>query len=502
MHAFLHRRFWLALLFLSFAGALKAQPAELAGLDSYIEQAMADWEVPGLAVAVVKDGEVVYARGFGVRRLGGTEAVDEHTVFAIASNSKAVTATALGILVDGGKIGWDDPVRRHLPWFELHDPHVTREITIRDLLAHRVGHATWHGDLTWYGSSLTPREVVERVRHMPAPYSFRSQYGYSNLMYLAAGEVIREVTGQSWEEFSAERFFRPMRMTRTTTSASDLARMENVASPHTKFDGERVALPYRSLDNAGAAAAVNSSVSDWANWLRLQLAGGEFEGRRLVSESVIRETHTPQTLLRVGAGTRRMFPSTHFIASGLGWFVRDYQGRLVIDHTGGMDGMLSQTALVPAENLAVAIFTNYDDQSLFRLLLFRILDAYFGVPQQDWSRIGLDARQPDPDPATPEPGTAPSRPLSAYAGIYAHPMLGEAIVSEQAGSLHVRIPTHPGLTGPMPHWHYDTFRAEWQDPYYQPSLVTFSLDSAGRPSGLRLKVRDFIDPMEYVFERR
>ena len=496
----------LALVTQSAAARAQARPDPLAGLDAYIEQAMRDWQVPGLAIAVVKDDSVVYAKGFGVRELGRPERVDENTVFAVASNTKAVTATALGLLVSEGKLSWNDPATKHLPGFQTYDAYTTRELTLRDMLSHRTGYETWAGDLLWYGSGRTREQVLAGVRNVPRFSGFRTGYGYSNLMFIAAGEVIPRVAGTSWDDFVTARIFRPLGMARTSTRLAGLQGLDNVAVPHTKIGGAVVTTPYRNVDGGGPAASVNSSVRDWAQWLRLQMNEGRYGGRQLVDSAVIRETWTPHALLRVGAGTRRIFPSTHFSTYGLGWFLRDYHGRLLVNHSGGMDGMLSQTGFLPEERVGVAIFTNYDDQSLYTALMYEVLDRYLGVPDRDWSRVFLDLQAQGGPPADPEAGrarnTRPSLALDRYAGTYTNEILGEGRVTVENGRLYLRVPSNPGIAGPLEHWHYDTFQARWEDRYLLTSLVAFRLDAEGNPADLRFKVReDFVDPLEYVFRR-
>lgn len=503
----MNRRRLLVLLLLvlplsSLAGQRRADP--LRGLDQYIEQAMHEWNLPGLAIAIVKDDSVVYARGFGVRELGKPGRVDENTLFAIASNTKAFTATAVTMLAVDNKLSLNDPVTRFLPDWQLSDPWATREATLRDLLTHRMGYLTWQGDLVWYGSSYDRAEVIRRMRYLKPASTFRSAYGYSNYGFLTAGEIVAKVSGVSWDEFVRSHFFQPLGMTRTSTSVTALARMDNVAMPHTKIDDSIVVVPYRNVDNVGGAATINSSVSDMSRWLRLQLANGMWNGRRLVDSTAIRLTRTPQFTLPIGSWTREHFPSTHFSSYGLGFFLRDYRGRLLVMHDGGMDGMLSQLGMLPEEHLGVIILTNYDDQTLFQALLFRVLDLYLGAPVTDWSQVYFqrDRGSPPPAPAVPIQGTHPSLDMAAYAGRYSNPLYGAAQVSVEGTQLHISLLAHPRLTGTLEHWQYDTFRATLQDRYVGKPLVAFSLDEMGQVRDFRISIRpDFVDPLEYVFER-
>jgi CubicO group peptidase (beta-lactamase class C family) len=473
----------------------------LRGLDAYVEQAMRDWQVPGLAVAIVRHDSVIYARGFGVRQIGRPEPVDENTVFAVASNTKAVTATALGMLVSEGKLRWNDRATQYLPYFQLYDPWATRELTVRDLLGHHGGYSTFQGDLLWYGSDRTVRQVLADYRNLQPTSGFRSEYGYNNIMFVAGGEIVSTVSGTPWSDFVRSRLLQPLGMTRTTTSISQLAGMDNVAQPHTLLNGRVAVVPYRNVDNAAAAAGLNSSVRDWTKWLRLQLANGTIDGRRLVDSTVLMQLRVQQTVIPVTAGTRRLYPTTHLAGYGMGWFLRDYGGKLVAYHSGGMDGMLSMTGFVPEAGVGVAVFTNYDEQSLYSGLFWEILDRMLGQPERDWSHTLLALRQTPADSA-PAAGTHPSIPLASYAGTFRNPVLGEARVTADGGRLHVAVVHSPGIAGDLAHWQFDTFRATWQDAYLGTSLVTFTVGPDGRADTFRMRVRpDFVDPQEYVFTR-
>ncbi len=486
-------------------------PTELVGLDAYVEAAMRAWKVPGLSLVVVKGDRVVYERGYGVREVGRPEPVDAHTVFAVASNTKAVPAAALATLVDRGRLSWDARVADLLPGFALSDPWATRELTVRDLLSHRTGYETWGGDLLWYGSDFSTAEVLRRVRYLQPVTSFRSSWGYSNLMFVAAGEIVPALTDTSWSDYVGAHFTGPLGMTRTSVTTAALAGQANVAAPHTLVDGRVAAVPYRALDSAAPAAALNSSAHDWAQWLRLQVTGGvapagtPAAGRRLVSARGLAELRQPHSLRRIGDSTRRNFPSTHLLAYGLGWDLRDYRGRYLASHTGGMDGMLSMTGVVPEDSLAVAVFTNYDEQNLYSALFWHVLDRMMGAGAVDYSARVLSA-QIAPVPPVRDASAPVRGPVAAFAGTYTHPMLGWAVVAPCAAAtpdaLCIALDHFVGLRGPLAPWHHDTFEATWGDVYFRTSLVAFERDAAGRVARLRFRVRpDFVDPQEYVMVR-
>lgn len=462
-----------------------AQRDPLRGLDAYIEGARADWRVPALAVAIVKDDSIVYLEGFGTLEAGSARPVDGNTIFAIGSSSKAFTAAALGMLVDDGLLEWDDPATKHLPDLQLWDPHVTREITVRDLLTHRAGIA--RGEFIWYATDHDRDEILRRVRYLEPEWGFRSRFGYQNIMYLAAGQVVPTIAGGSWDDFVRARILAPLGMTRSSTTVRALDGVPNVASPHVLVDGEAVPVPYRRIDNIAPAGSINASARDVAQWVRLHLGEGSYEGRRLLEEETLAELHTPQTIIREG---QRPLPGleANFQAYGLGWFLRDYRGRKIIHHGGNIDGMTALVAMLPEEELGLVVLTAMNGSPLPQALMYHVFDAYLGAPHRDWSglikarRDSLAAARADRgDDAERVPGTTPALELARYAGTYDSPMNGEAVVSLEDGALVLR--RSGAWTADLEHWHYDTFRAHWRSPGIAAVAgrmpVSFRLDATG-----------------------
>ena len=349
----------LALCWLRPAGG-HAQAAPLDSLDAYIQRTMPLWEVPGLAIAVVKDDSVIFARGYGVRELGRAEPVDAHTLFAIASTTKAMTAAALGMLVDEGELSWDDPVTRHLPGFQVGDSYLTREFTVRDLLTHRSGLGRM--DNLWIASPFDRAEIIRRARFLPEDGRFRADYGYHNIMFITAGEAVGAVSGTSWDDFVARRIFQPLGMTRSTTRADTVAARANVSASHTRVDGRVIAAPPRDYDEIGGAGAAFSSAREMAQWIRLQLGHGSFEGRRLIADSTVEEMHTPQTIIRSDSVGDRLFPDTHFRAYGLGWVLQDYKGRKLVHHSGYLNWTRTQVGMIPSVNVGVVVISKPQQQ--------------------------------------------------------------------------------------------------------------------------------------------
>jgi CubicO group peptidase (beta-lactamase class C family) len=479
------------------ATSLPAQPLP-PGIDGAIEAIRSKFGVVGLSVAVVKDGKPIYARGFGERTLGSGDAVDENTLFAIGSNTKAFTAAAIGILVDEKKMGWDDRVTKHLPWFELYDPYVTREITVRDILSHRSGLGR-RGDQNWYATDFDRKEIVRRIRYLEPNSSFRSEAGYQNTMFLTAGLVLEAVSGESWDDFVSSRILKPLGMSRSRTSVRDLAGMDDVATPHERIEGKVVPVPHRNIDNVAPAGAILSSASDMSRWLLLMLGEGEIDGKRIVSREVVAEVWKPNIMYPMPPDSKALFPSTHFSTYGLGWGLRDYRGRLLATHSGGIDGMLSQVLLVPEEKLGIVVLTNTSPFGTFAegAITFTLLDAFLdpaGTSPTDWrARFEELWRKQEKEQAEEErrrnearvPGTSPSLPLERYAGAYENDMYGKVEVALEGGRLVLR--RHTAWVADLSHWHFDTFEAVWRDKVMGKTLVTFRLSPDAEVSAIEME---------------
>jgi CubicO group peptidase (beta-lactamase class C family) len=467
-------------------------PPALAGFDEYVAQGVSDWQIPALAVAVVKDGDVVFAKGYGVRELGRPEAADAETLFAIGSTTKAMTAAALAILVDEGKLGWDDPVTKHLPWFQLHDPVVTREVTVRDLLTHRAGLP--NADFLWYGRDNAPRDILFRMRYLPQETSLRSHFTYQNVMYAAAGAVVAEVSGTSWEDFVRTRLLEPLGMNGTVLSLSGLAGKLNVASPHFRIDGTVQVIENASVDPVAPAGAVWSSVSDMAKWMRFVLEGTTPEGTRLLKEETLEELFRPQTIVdRDEFYPTQRLTGPKWTTYGLGWFQHEYRGRAVDFHTGSIDGMVAIHGLIRDERLGVYVLANLDHAELRHALMYRVFDLYSGDEGRlrDWSAdlrelYGSLSKEAEEKRAELEakriPGTRPSLPPEGYAGAYSDPLAGEASVSASGDVL--RLSLGPGLAGTLEHWHHDVFRISWDRKWQAKAFVSFHLNVEGEVESL------------------
>jgi CubicO group peptidase (beta-lactamase class C family) len=479
------------------APAAAQRQSGFSAFDAYVDQAMKTWKVPGVAIAVVRNDSVIHARGYGIRALGQDVAVDAQTLFAIGSASKAFTATSMAMLVDEGKVRWNDRATLHLPGFQLHDSYATHELTVRDLLSHRSGLS--RGDLLWYGSDLSREEILRRVRFLEPSWSFRSQFGYQNLMYLAAGQVIATVSGRSWDDFVRTRIFAPLGMTSSNTSVKALTGRDNVASPHAEVRDTVRVIPWRDIDNIAPAGSINANVTDMAQWVRFNLNRGKAGERVLLSDGNFGELQQPNVALRIEGPQRLLFPDVHLMSYGLGWFLQDYRGRLVVQHGGNIDGMSAMVAMMPEEKIGLVVLTNMNGTPLTSVLMYRAFDHLLGGGTKDWSaqiRKNYEAQQAQARQAEArvesqrKAGTRPSLGLGAYAGTYVDSLYGSFEVAESGGALRARY--GKAFQGTLQHWHYDTFRATWEAATAGRAMVQFVLGPDGTVSEARVEgIADF-----------
>jgi CubicO group peptidase (beta-lactamase class C family) len=468
------------------------QSPDLEALARTLDAARLTLDVPGMGVAIVHDGEVVFARGFGERTLGGGEDVDEHTIFAIGSSSKAFTAAAVAMLVDSGEAGWNDRVTKHLPWLRLHDPYPTSELTIIDMLSHRNGLP--RGDMLWYGSGMERKEILERLPHLEPNSSFRSQFGYQNIMYLAAGQMIEEISGVTWDEWMQTRIFDPLGMDESTTTITALSESGNIATPHAKVDDELVTVAWRNIDNAAPAGSINSSVSDMAKWVTLLLNEGRVgagdDEQVIVTPGSIDVMWTPYTIATATGPAGALRAESHFLLYGLGWFIQDYRGERIIQHGGNIDGMSALVAMIPDEELGVVVLTNMNGTVLPNVAVNEVFDAYLGADDHDWAdeaKAIMDTAEAAGRQAIEQieskrvEGTSPTLPLEEYTGTYRHRFYGDIVVTLEDDAL---VFSRGSLIGDASHWHYDTFEVTNRAGHPPLGNVTFTVGGDGKVAEL------------------
>lgn len=475
-------------------------PAQLQDFDAYMARVLAQFDVPGVAVAVVKDGKVVLARGYGVRELGKPDKVDADTLFAIASNTKAFTAASLWMLADEGKLSMDDRVIDHLPWFRMSDPYVTHDMRIRDLLSHRSGLSLGAGDLLyWPTTGYSNKEVAQRLKDVPIKGGFRYQYAYDNILFGVAQLVIEEVSGQGYPEFLQQRFFGPLGMAHTRYNADFLTPDDNVATGHAKADFTRLQpAPRMTWSNVGGAGGIYSSVNDLSRWVRVQLDGGVISGegegaQRLFSAKAQKDMWTMLTPIPVAEPSvpelARAKPN--FAGYGEGWMLSDYRGNKLVWHTGGWPGMVSRITLVPEQKLGVIVLTNQEVGAAFNAVTMRALDAWLSPGEAtDWVAAygkAVAKSQGEADDswkkhqAERDAKSKPSLPLADYVGTYRDAWYGDVGITRENGKLVVRFSKTADLVGELSHWQHDTFVIRWRERWLNAdAFINFALDADGR----------------------
>jgi len=428
-------------------------------LDAYITKAMADWKVPGLSLAIVRNDSVVYAKGYGLQRLGTSTPVDERTLFEIGSSSKSFTATLVAMLVTDGKMRWDDKVSTYLPSFRLQDPVANAELTLRDALSHRSGLS--RGDLSWMAAGISREEVLRRVRFLKPAWPFRSRWGYQNVMFLAAGEAAAKAAGSTWEELISQRIFGPLGMTASIPVLRDPATVANLATPHFSTADTVRTKAHMNIEDMAPAGSIISNARDMAQWLRLQLGDGQYESKRLVGRVPLRDIHTPQMLTGGGAGNDSL---TRFNAYGMGWFIEDYRQALVWQHGGNTDGMTTAMGLLPERKFGVVVLSNMHGSPLPGILMRYLFDRQLGAPMRDLSAEALarsvtQRRRADSteraQAAQRIVGAKPPAPLSAYTGTYVDSLYGEAVVTLEGEQLTMR---RGEWSAPLTYWNGSNFR--------------------------------------------
>ena len=488
-------------------------PAQLRDFDDYVEAVRTRFDVPGVAVAIVKDGQVVLERGYGVRQMGRPEPVEADTLFAIASNSKAFTAASLSMLADEGKLALEDRVIDHLPWFRMSDPYVTQEMRIRDLLAHRSGLGLGAGDLLyWPTTDYSNEEVARRLRDVPLSGGFRERYAYDNILFGVAQLVIEKAAGRPYRDFLQQRIFDPLGMDQTRYNSDFLQPGDKVASGHAKADFTRLEpAPRMTWSNVAGAGGLYSSARDMAKWMRVQLASGVIDGtgeagetgdwasRRLFSEKRQRAMWTMLTPIPVPEPSVPALAAArpNFLGYGEGWSLSDYRGRKLVWHTGGWPGMVSRVTLVPEHRLGIVVLTNQEVGAAFNAITMRALDAFLEAPRTDWLAAYAAAvakAQGGADEswrkhlAARDARSTPSLPLPAYAGVYRDPWYGDVAIARAQGKLVLRFTRTPQLVGELTHWQHDSFIVRWNERWLNAdAFVNFALDQDGRIREVRMQ---------------
>lgn len=452
-----------------------AQTPDYKQFDKYCENAMTAFKQPGMSIGVVKDGKLVFAKGYGKRNLDKQETVNENTVFQLASLSKAFTAAAIGCLIDDGVLKWEDKVVDHLPEFKLYDPYVTSAFTVRDLLCHRNGYETFDGDLLWYATSYDRHEIVRRFSNLAPKHGFREKYGYSNIMFIAAALLIGKKTGDSWEAFIEKRIFQPLGMKNSSITMSKFLAGTNIATPHV-HDKTQTHIDY---NNAAGAVGVNSNITDLALWANMWLSKGNSGDKVILKEKTVRDILSAQMPQNVSAKNEEN--SIHFKAAACGWMLQDFHGIKMAHHSGGLPGFILNLALVPEKNLAVITLTNGETSIPFALTYYTLESYLTGTPK-DW------VKEMTPAPVQESPKAPAVKPVMALTaeeinGSYEDKMYGKATIKTENGkSWLIMEPTKSLFTSELEPINKTTYRIKFKDPFLPEGKVTFNLDSGGNPS--------------------
>ncbi len=473
-------------------------------IDTYVNRALTDWKIPGVAVSIVKDGKVVYSKGFGVRDIETKEPVDENTLFMIGSNTKAFTGTALAMLSAEKKLSLDDKVQKWMPSFKLYDPWVTKEANIRDLLSHRLGFETFQGDFMYFDSDLTAEEVFEKMGKVKPLYSFRSKWGYTNVAFAVAGEVLYRSSGLTWAQYMREKIFTPLGMKNTIATSNEIKTSTNRASAHTVHNGELKKIAYGRLDNMSPVGAISSSVNDMNRWLIAQLDSGRVDEKQVIPWRAIAETWTPHSIL---GDESPIFNTGHFSLYGLGWFLQEYNGRKMVSHTGGVNGFVTSVTLFPEDKLGIVVLTNTDMNGFFEALKWEIADAWMGLPYRNYNGMAIEqhTRQMDRrakenalkrDTINSKPQAA--LPLSKYAGKYKNEMYGNMTILFENGELTMIFEHHNGRFSKLEALGGNRFLSTWNDPLFGVRVLPFTVEN-GNVKSVTVRVADFVEFTPYEF---
>lgn len=475
-------------------------------LDSYVKKGMSDWKIPGLSVAVVKDGKVVFAKGYGVTHTGGIEPVDENTLFMIGSNTKAFTATALAILQESGKMSLNDKVKKWMPEFRLRDTLASNDIMVCDLLSHRIGFETFQGDFTYWSSNLSRADIIKKMAFIRAPYKFRTKWGYCNAAFLTAGELIPRITGRTWEEMVRDSILVPLHMSRTLMLSDDAKKLSNAAFPHTLINNKVEEIPFANLYNLAPAGSMISSAKDMTSWLIAQLDYGKFNNKQVVSRKAIQAIRMPYSIMAVDPRDKR---TTHFYLYGLGLCINDFNGKMYYSHTGGVDGFLSSVMFMPEEKLGIVVLTNTDQNNFYMDLTNEIRDSFLGLPYTGYSSRSLarfsenkmiaDAKT-DSLKSIVRKNIKPSLPFEQFVGKYTNEVYGEISLNIENGKLNITFSNHPDLTAKLEHINNDVFLCTYSNPTMGILEMPFKIAN-GKVEGLTLRVNDFVEFTPYDFKK-
>jgi CubicO group peptidase (beta-lactamase class C family) len=476
-----------------------AAPVDAKAIDAIVREALKAWHVPGVAVAIVKDGEVIYLQGHGVKKLGKNDPVTPDTIFPIASCTKAFTTAAMALLVDDGKMNWDDPVRKHVPSFHLSDPVADADVRLRDLLCHRTGVGSH--DYLWYRAPWDQDEMIQRIGLVKPDKPFRTALQYQSVMFMVAGRAIETASGATWSEFVKKRILAPLEMKNTCFTTTEVQKAKDIASPHRRMGNGEVGVVSRYPEETpGSASSIQSSARDMAQWVKFQLSDGIWNGKRLISQKNLQEMHTPQIAVRMEGSIKDTNPHTNLMSYGLAWLVQDYHGHKVISHAGAIDGFRAQIFLVPESHLGIVLLNNLQDTRMNLALGNCLIDHLLDLPKRDWNdRLHGITKQEEAKAKElreerakqAQPDAKPSKELASFAGEYKDPAYGSSRVYLEDGKLVWRW---SAFSCPLDHFAKNTFVSKHE--YLGIFYLTFQLSDKSEVVNLQIG-----EPLKVVFNK-
>ncbi|NIM89459.1 MAG: serine hydrolase [Candidatus Aminicenantes bacterium] len=485
------------LFYLPLVAKKDTQEISFKGFDKFVAETMEEWKVPGLAIAVVKDGKVIQSKGYGFRDVEKKLTVTPKTLFAIGSCTKAFTATTMGILVDEGKLDWDKPLREYLPAFKLEDSFASERMAPRDLVCHRSGLP--RHDWMWYNSSASRRELFERLQYLEPSKDFRDVFQYQNLMFMTAGYLVGQIADTTWEEFTKKHLLDPLGMKDSNFSVEDSKKAEDFALPYLEKDEKIIEIPFRNIDTVGPAGSINSNVTDMAQWILLNLNQGKQGEEQIISENTLKEIHSPQMIVSKSFKYDESFYSTY----GMGWSITAYRGHLTLSHGGGIDGFTALVSMMPRDNTGMVILTNMSGTPLPSIICYDVYDRLLGLDLIDWKkrvREQVDKAKKEAEKAEKEkdkdrkPNTKTSHPLEDYAGDYEHPGYGVVSIKKEGDQLKGE---YNSISYEMTHYHYDVFKMTHEFMEVDTKL-SFSTDDKGNIESLAVQFEPNVDKIVFT----
>lgn len=473
-------------------------------LDYYINRGLERWQIPGAAVLIVKDGNVVVSKGYGVKLIGSEEKVDENTLFMIGSNTKAFTGTALALLEYENKLSMEDKVIQYLPDFRVKEDWMTEELNLTDIVSHRMGYETFQGDFMYWSSDLTAEQAIEKFGQLTPKYNFRTKYGYTNAGYAVAGKVIESVSGMEWKDFMKKRIFLPLGMERTTALSIDFPKDENIARPHTVVNDETILLPFEDIDNLAPCGSMGSSVKELSYWLFAQLDSGRVDNNSVLPFNVIERTREPNTIVR---RAKHIFNRTNFHLYGLGWALQDYEGWEIISHTGGVNGFVTSVTMIPALNFGIVVLTNTDQNVFYQSVKWEVIDSYLELPYRNYDKMSFERHlrqlkaKDDQLSAWKDSAAMNIKPdveLNEFSGRYYHNIYGYIDLSVEGNTLILNLEHHSNLKGKLEHIGNNRFLCTYSDPLFGIRVFPFRIEN-GKVQSFDLYVDNFIEFLPYTF---